>query len=203
MKRALVAMAFVAVGLSAFEAAAKPPKRATAKPRTVIETTLAEKLADGLAAALSGQGTFRVDGCPGISPTQWASLLLLGDGVPTKYVFAPGCDAEGEAVLRRDAFPLDLQVRNLAGVERLHATVDAEAKPDWANGVVRAEIRFRDGTLEGGKAVGPVAFTAALRVATGLDEQTAPEPEGEIRIYKVRGQTVDVRRTFGTTRQSP
>jgi hypothetical protein len=171
---------------------ARPPERATAKPRVSPETTMAEKLADELVAALAGKGPFRWDRCPNVAPTDWASLLLLNDGIPIKYAFEEGCDVEGDTVLRRTPFPVDLKLRNFPGAERLKATVEAEAKPDWANGVVRAEVRFRDATLEGNGT--SVAFTLALRVATGLDTKSLEPVVGELRIYRVRNQDVDVRR---------
>jgi hypothetical protein len=174
-------------------AAARPPKRATAKPRPSPETTLAEKIADEIVAVLVGKSRFRVDGCPEVSPTQWASLLLLNDGIPMKYAFTEGCDVEGDTVLRRDPFPVDLKLRQFPGADRLKATVDAEAKPEWATGIVRAEVRFKEAMLEGKT---PVSFTAALRVATGLDEKNSEAIAGEIRLYRVRGQDVDVRRKF-------
>jgi hypothetical protein len=173
---------------------ARPPNRATTRPRVSPETTTAEKLADELVAALAGKGRFRWDRCPDVTPTDWASLLLLNDGIPMKYAFEDGCDVEGDTVLRRTPFPVELKLRNFPGADRLKATVDAEAKPDWANGVVRAEVRFRDATLEGKGT--SVAFTAVLRVATGLDTKSREPVVGELRIYRVRNQDVDVRRTI-------
>ncbi len=179
-------------------AEARPPKRATAKPRPNAESALAEKIADALVDVLNGKTRFRVEGCPTVTETQWASLLLLNDGIPMKYAFVEGCDAEGDVVLRRDPFALDLKLRNFMNADRLRATVDAEAKPDWSNGLVRAEVRFRDATLEGPKTGwgSPVFFTAALRVSTGLADPKNNDLEGEVRIYRVRGQAVDVRRKF-------
>lgn len=175
-------------------AAARPPKRATGKePRPSAEQALAEKIVDQLVAVLSGQSKFRVSGCPEVTPTQWASLLLLNDGIPMTYAFTEGCDVEGETVLRREPFAVDLKLRQFPGAERLKATVEAEAKPEWATGIVRAEVRFRDATLEGKV---PVGFTAAVRVATGLEEKSPDNVAGEIRLYRVRGQDVDARRKF-------
>lgn len=187
--------ALFAVALMSISAAARPPKRATKKPRPSPEVAIGEKFADGLVELLRGKGRFHVDGCPTATPTQWASALLLGDSIPMKYAFAPGCDVEGETVLRREPFPIDLKLRNIPGVERIRANVDAEAKPDWANGVVRAELHFKDATFESNHGgTGPIAFTARVSVATGLDAKAEPGLAGEIRIYKVRGQSVDVRR---------
>lgn len=187
------------VAWAATSANARPPKRATNKPpRKNPETVTAEKIADGLLDIFAGKSKFRVSTCPEVTPTQWASLLLLNDGVPMKYAFSEGCDVEGDAVLRREPFPLDVKLRNFLNVERLRATVDAEAKPDWTQGIVRAEVHFKDATLESTRTGwnGPVAFTAVIRVATGLADATGNDLAGEIRLYKVRNVAVDVRRRF-------
>jgi len=198
MSQGLFFLATIAALCLGPRAETRPPKRATAMPKPSAEGILAEKIADGLVDVLNGRTRFRLDACPVVTPTQWASLLLLNDGIPMKYAFVDGCDVEGDVVLRRDPFALDLKLRNFINADRLRATVDAEAKPDWSNGLVRAEVRFRDATIEGAKAGwgAPVFFTAALRVSTGLADPKQSELQGELRIYRVRGQAVDVRRKF-------
>lgn len=146
----------------------------------------------GLVASFKGKQGFATDRCPKGAPAAWAGLLLTGQPVVLTYRFAPGCDLQGTVRITPAPFPIDLELRHVAGAERVRATVASETQTELLEGVVRVTARTDDGVFLDGKGEA-LAFRARYRAELGLDGRPGPGNGGELVAKRFRGKASGTR----------
>jgi hypothetical protein len=116
-----------------------------------------------------GKPAFTTRGCPKPSGAEWARVLLMDQPVSLKLRFAKDCDLEGDVILRKAGFPVDLKLRNVEGTDRARGRIASEVVADFMKGQMDVTLRVAQAMLSREGAGDYLKFAGDYNVLLGAE----------------------------------
>lgn len=194
-------------GVSVVEFSA--PKRVEVSPSAAIpvdsleesgsaDQRLIGRILGGLMPVLSqsipqgGGMAFSTAGCKKITNKEFIMLLAINRPIFMNYQFSPGCDVEGQFMLTRFPFNMNLELRNSGEVERVEMRIENKIDRDPDQGIIKIRFIVPKGTLLTNKE--SIEFDAEYEVTLNMSNGMLHENKGGfVTIKKVHGQEKSVR----------